>query len=130
MDSGFSSVELGSKISIVGFIEVLLVQKPRSENCRFVQPTGQKGLIPDFGRSRPPDYCLIIFKVNLWYRFRVNGDFISRALKVGSRRLVKHHLRENSPSMASEASRAPRYTVPFPLAPQFNSFSQRDENRA
>ena len=55
MDSDFSSVELGSKIPIVGFIEVLLVQKLRSENCRFVQPTGQKGLIPDFGRSRPPD---------------------------------------------------------------------------
>ena len=84
----------------------------------FVQPTGQKGLILDFGRSRPPDYCLIIFKVNLWYRFRVNGDFISRALKVGSRRLVKHHLRENSPSMASEAIRAPRYTVRIFLSPR------------
>ena len=96
MDSDFSSVELGSKIPIVGFIEVLLVQKPRSENCRFVQPTGQKRSDTGFsGRSRPPDYCLIIFKVNLWYKFRVNGDFISRALKVGSRRLVKHHLREN-----------------------------------
>ena len=125
MDSDFSSVELGSKIPIVGFIEVLLVQKPRSENCRFVQPTGQKGLIPDFGRSRPPDYCLIIFKVNLWYRFRVNGDFISRALKVGSRR--KHNLQENSPSMASEASRAP---VRIFLSPRNLIHFLRETNRA
>ena len=43
-----------------------------------LNPQVKKGLIPDFGRTRPPDYCLIICKVDLWYTFRVNGVFMSR----------------------------------------------------
>ena len=41
-------------------------------------PRVRKGLIPDFGRTRSPDYCLIICKVDLLYRFRVNGVFMPR----------------------------------------------------
>ena len=44
-------------------------------------PRVKIGLIPDFGRTRPPDYCLIICKVDLWYKFRLNGDFISGTLR-------------------------------------------------
>ena len=53
----------------------------------------EKGLIPDFGRIKPPDYCRMICKVDLWYRFRVNDVFLSHKLQSS----MKKRLEPESP---------------------------------
>ena len=60
---------------------VAVVGKLSFRSTHGSRPRVRKGLIQDFAKTRPPDYCLIICKVDLLYRFRVNNDFISRTLR-------------------------------------------------